>query len=459
MTSPDNPNPSEQPLNAVIVGAGSRGNKVFAELIATRDTGFAVAGVVDTNPERLQAFCARYDVPRGRAFASSEEFFAAEPFADMVFICTPDQTHYSLCREYSEHGYRIMLEKPVATTLAECLELLEVQRRCGNEIFVAHGLRYAPFFRRVKEVIDSGELGAIRHIHLTENVGHWHFAHSYVRGQWRRRDQSAPIVLTKTSHDLDLLQWLVKQPTISVTSHGSLSYFRKENAPEGATPRCVDCPLQDTCIYSATRFYLEERPEWPYDVVLGGHPESREARYQAIANGPYGHCVWLNDNDVCDSQLVLLEYESGVFGSFGMQALTAENTRKIRILFDQGELYGDVRRDSLWMSRFTGQKDQVDVTKLDLPELNDPHGGGDLHLLLALSRHIRIEPDCDTLTSLEHSLTSHVLAFLAEESRQRDNAKIPVLPTMIPAELIQSEPVALPEPLPIGEMPRSYGAL
>jgi predicted dehydrogenase len=446
MTAPRN---ATAALRAVIIGAGSRGNKVFAELMATHDTGFVVAGVVEPDEGRREAFRARYDVAAAHTFASVEDFLAAERFADLVLICTPDRTHFAICRDISAHGYRIMLEKPVATTLAECLELLAIQRRCGNEIFVAHGLRYAPFFQRVKDVIAGGTLGRIRHVHLTENVGHWHFAHSYVRGQWRRRDESAPIVLTKTSHDLDVLQWLVDQRVTSVTSHGSLSYFRPENAPEGATDRCVDCPLRDSCLYSATRFYLDARAEWPYDVVLGGGPDSREARARAIATGPYGRCVWRSDNDVCDSQLVLLQYESGIFASFEMHAHTAENTRKLRVLFERGELYGDVRRGALWISRFTGQKDQLDVEQLPLPDLGDPHGGGDLQLLLALGEHIRQGKHGDMITSLENSLASHVLAFLAEESREHGNAQIAVSPLVIPVALIQTEAVSMPEPLPL----------
>ncbi|MES2123099.1 MAG: Gfo/Idh/MocA family oxidoreductase, partial [Gemmatimonadota bacterium] len=420
------------------------------ELMATQDTGFAVAGVVEPDATRSAAFVARYGVPDRSAFASVDDFLAAERFADIVFICTPDQTHFAICRDISEHAYRIVLEKPVATTLPECLELLDIQRRCGNEIFVAHGLRYAPFFQRVKTIIASGELGAVRHIHLSENVGHWHFAHSYVRGPWRRTDQAAPIVLTKTSHDLDLLQWLVDQRVASVTSHGSLSYFRPENAPEGATARCVDCPLQDSCLYSATRFYLDERPEWPYDVVLGGAAGSREARYQAIANGPYGHCVWLNDNDVCDTQLVLLEYASGIYASFEMLAHTAENTRKLRVLFERGEVYGDVRRGVLWLSRFTGQKEPAEEERVPLPALIDSHGGGDLHFLLALREHIGHGRDANQITSLENSLASHVLAFLAEESRANDNARIIVSPLLIPAALLPEEAVLVPEALSQG---------
>lgn len=441
-----------QQLNAVVIGAGSRGNAVFAELMATQDTGFAVAGVVEPDPMRRAAFLHRYEIPGARSFASVEEFLQAPRFADAVFICTPDRTHFAICRDVSAHGYAVVLEKPAATTLADCLALLEVQQRHGNEIFVAHGLRYAPFFRTVRDLVRSGELGALRHVHLTENVGHWHFAHSYVRGQWRRADQSAPIILTKTSHDLDIIQWLVAQRVRSVTAHGSLSYFTARNAPTGATFRCVDCPHQHDCLYSATRFYLDERPEWPYDVVLGGAPESREARHQAIATGPYGHCVWLNDNDVCDSQVVVLEYESGIMATFEMHALTAENTRLLRVLCERGEISGNFGRNRLRIARFTGHKDVEQVEDIVLEPGVDHHGGGDLNLLRALHHHLTEGGDIDVLTPLRNALASHVLAFLAEDSRLMNSARVLVSPSMIPDELAVVQAQAVPAPWPPGEV-------
>ncbi len=444
---------AEQILEAVIVGAGSRGNTVFAELMATEELGYHVAGVVEPDLVRREAFVRRYGLPPERTFATLDAFLAAPRFADLVFICTPDRTHFELSEAVARQNYPIVLEKPVATTMAECLALLEIQRETGTEIFVAHGLRYSPFFQMVRQLIAEDRIGQIRHLHLTENVGHWHFAHSYVRGQWRRADQSAPIVLTKTSHDLDLIQWLMGGQVRSITSHGDRSYFRAENAPAGATPRCVDCPHQETCLFSATRFYLDERPEWPYDVVLGGAPESREARRRAIEIGPYGHCVWLNDNDVCDSQVVVLEYESGVMASFEMHALTAENTRLIRVLGERGEITGNFRRSQLRVTRFSGEKDVVESEKIPLPVFSDSHGGGDLHLLRSLHEYLVHGGGGDVITSLQSSLASHVLAFLAEDSRLLDSAKMLVAPALIPTELTLEPTPELPPPLPIEQLP------
>lgn len=411
--------------DVIIIGAGARGNRVFAELIATHETGFRLRGVVEPDAARRAAFAERYGIGPGCAFATVDELVAVPRFADLVFICTPDPTHYDVCRAVAEHGYDILLEKPLATNLPDCLALLDLQQSRGNRIFVAHVLRYAPFFRAIREIVDSGRLGEIRHLHLTENVGHWHFAHSYVRGNWRRADTSAPILLTKSSHDLDLLYWLVGRPVEAVWSRGGLHYFTPANAPPGAAERCVACPLRDECLYSATRFYLNERDEWPFDVVAPGE-NSIDARRRAIETGPYGRCVWRADNDVCDHQTVLVEFEDGLLASFGLLANTAENTRRITVHFDKGEVHGDLRRDRLEISHFTGRKDEVRLERIPLPATVDSHGGGDLELLRILGEHLETGRHEELMSSLEASLPSHILAFLAETSRQRGGIRIDV---------------------------------
>src|SRR5690606_30977675 len=310
--------------DVVIIGAGARGNRVFAELIATYDTGFSLCGVVEPDPARRAEFQRRYRIPPQRAFADIDELLAVPRFADVVFICTPDPTHFDVCRAVTAHGYDVLLEKPIATNLADCLQLLDLQHTYGNRIFVAHVLRYAPFFRRIKELIDEGRFGAVRYVQLAENVGHWHFAHSYVRGNWRRAADSAPIILTKSSHDLDILVWLIGRRVTALASQGALTYFTEANAPPDAADRCVACPRQETCLYSATRFYLNDRDEWPFDVVAPGET-SIEARRRALESGPYGRCVWRCDNDVCDVQTVTLEFDDGLIANFGLFAHTADN--------------------------------------------------------------------------------------------------------------------------------------
>jgi len=422
-------------IRVVIVGAGARGNRVFADLISRYDTGFAIAGVVEPLEVRRSAFQVQYGVPPERAFASLAEFLATPRFADIVFICTLDPTHYEICAAVSEAGYDVLLEKPIATTLPDCLALLEAERQCRNRIFVAHVLRYAPFIRRIKALVSSREYGAVRHVAIMENVGHWHFAHSYVRGNWRRADLCAPIILTKCSHDLDIIPWLVDDRVTAVSSVGSLAFFRSENAPDGAAERCVECALRDTCRYSATRFYLRDEAGWPYETIVPP-PDSLDARREAIATGPYGRCVWRSDNDVCDNQTVLLEFASGIHATLGLHALTADNTRKVTVLLDDAEITGDLYRRRLRISPFTGVPYELDEREVDLPEVEDRHGGGDLGLLRALSEHLADGTHAEIMSSLQTSVLSHVLAFLAEDSRVGGGVRLPVSDAFVPERLV-----------------------
>ncbi|MBW3534284.1 MAG: Gfo/Idh/MocA family oxidoreductase [Gemmatimonadetes bacterium] len=413
-------------LRAVIIGAGARGNRVFAELMRTTPTAWKVSAVVEPNEARRERFREAHDLPPECAFESLDALLAGPRRGDVAFVCTPDVTHYTICAAVSAAGYDVLLEKPIATSLPDCLALLDVQHTHGNRIFVAHVLRYSPFFRAIKRIIQSREYGRVRNIRLTENVGHWHFAHSYVRGNWRRRDESAPIVLTKCSHDLDILAWLLEDDRPAfVSSFGSLEYFTRENAPPEAADRCVDCPLQDTCLYSATRFYVHERPGWPYDVVTSV-PGSMEERRRAIEMGPYGRCVWKCDNDVCDNQTVTLQFESGIHAGFGLYALTADNTRQITVLMERAELTGDLHRGRLAIAELSGDKRPLPSRKVPLEVADDHHGGGDLALLQVLYEHLTTGAHRQVMTSLESSIASHVLAFLADESRMKGGSPLPV---------------------------------
>jgi hypothetical protein len=281
----------------------------------------------------------------------------------------------------------------------------------------------------VKEIVASRRHGLVRNIGLTENVGHWHFAHSYVRGNWRRRDDSAPIVLTKSSHDLDLIAWLMEEDRPAfVSSFGSLEYFTPRHAPAQAADRCVVCPLQDTCLFSATRFYAHEKPGWPYDVVAAAvaPDDVAGARRRALETGQYGRCVWKCDNDVCDNQHVTIQFESGVHASFGLYGLTADNTRRISVLMDDAELVGDLRRGELTIYHFTGRVDDIHAQTVPLPPADDHHGGGDAALLRTLHEHLTTGAHHEVMTSLASSIASHVLAFLADDSRLKAGSPLPV---------------------------------
>src|SRR5690606_5770895 len=172
-----------------------------------------------------------------------------------------------------------------------------------------------------------------------------------------------------------------------VSSFGTLSYFTRSNAPPESAERCVDCPLRDTCLYSATRFYVHERRGWPFDVIAPV-TASAEERHHAIATGPYGRCVWKCGNDGCDNQSVTVQFESGAHAWFGLYGLTSDNTRRVTVLMDRAELNGDLHRGHLTIAPFTGTTAAPAPREIPIEAADDYHGGGDAALLRALHEHL-----------------------------------------------------------------------
>ena len=258
--------------------------------------------------------------------------------------------------------------------------LLSAARASSGRLTIAHPLRHAPLFETIARLLREGRIGRLMTIDHVENIGYLHFAHSYVRGNWRRADETAPMILTKACHDLDLLAWLAGSAWTRVSSFGSLSHFRSENAPAGAPERCTDgCPVQSTCAFDAVAFYLDPGtlPAWKATVTAD---RNEPGMIDALRSGPYGRCVYRSDNDVVDHQVAIIEFAGGTTATLTVSAFSAAMTRSIRLMGSSGEISGDLLSGELTLTAFTpgaaapGVAEAVDVA-------GDGHGGGDERLL------------------------------------------------------------------------------
>jgi predicted dehydrogenase len=279
-------------------------------------------------------------------------------------------------------------------------------------------LRYTAYTDAVKRYVAEGRLGQIVGVQHLEPVGWWHFAHSYVRGNWRRLDASGPTILTKCCHDLDWLRYVVGRAAVSVSSHGGLHHFTPANRPAGAADRCLDCAVEPDCPYSATRLYLgclgdERRERWPLSIVTIDATE--EGVRQALREGPYGRCVYACDNDVVDHQVVRIDFEGGVTATLTMSAFTPGGHRRTQIMGTRGFLDGD--GDSLTYTDFlTGATETVDVTRGGADAAGG-HGGGDFGVVGAFVDAVAAGDATLIRSGARESLESHLMAFAAERSR------------------------------------------
>lgn len=413
------------PIRVAICGMGSRGKDTYAPVSEMIPEHMQIAAIAEPIEEKREYCRKRYGIPEDMCFETGEEMFSEGRLADAAFICTQDQKHVGHAVAALKAGYHLLLEKPIATSLEDVRLIQQTAEAMNRRVVVCHVLRYAPFFEEIRSAIARGDIGEVVNIQALENVGYWHQAHSFVRGNWRNEAESTFMLLAKCCHDLDYLVWLCGGARCKrVSSFGSLKHFRAENAPEGAATRCTaGCKAKDSCPYDAQKIYLTDantgilagNTGWPANI-LSVNPTEESIR-EAIEHGPYGRCVYHCDNDVVDNQIVNMEMENGIHCQLMMTAFSAHSGRTIRVLGTHGAIEGDMNTNIIELQPFGGERRSIDVRKLGKDIKG--HGGGDARLVNEFLRMLAGEDvSGGRLTTIAASAESHYIAFAAEQSRK-----------------------------------------
>ena len=260
-----------RPITLALLGTGSRGH-TFSSFAQRYPDRARVVAVADPRIDRRDALADQLGVAADKRFDDWRDLAAQARLADAVIVTTPDREHVGPACRFAELGYHVLLEKPIAPTRAGCNEVIDAVEKAGVILAVCHVMRYTAYTDRVKTILAAGRLGQLVGVEHLEPVGWWHFAHSFVRGNWRSSDQAGPSILTKCCHDLDWLRYIVGRPALRVSSRGGLHHFNADSRPAGAADRCLDCAVEPDCPYSAPRLYLgclgdPERERWPLSVV------------------------------------------------------------------------------------------------------------------------------------------------------------------------------------------------
>jgi predicted dehydrogenase len=420
------------PVSLLVIGAGERGTG-YARWARRHPDRASVAGVAEPRAARRARFAAEHGIAAGNAADDWRQLADRGKFADAVLICTQDRMHAEPVEAFAALGYHILLEKPMAPDEATCRRIVAAVEKAGVMLAVGHVMRYTPCTRAVKEIADSGQLGDIMSVQHLEPVGFWHQAHAYVRGNWRRSDLAASMLLAKSCHDLDWLQYILGKPPLRVSSFGSLAHFTAANRPEGAADRCVDCPVEASCPYSAPRLYREllDRGEyrWPLSVVIDDF--SPGALDEALRDGPYGRCVYACDNDVVDHQVVALEFPGATTATFTMTAFSKPAHRSTRLFGTRGELTGD--GETVRVYDFLTRAERL-ITPTPAGAMNtaEGHGDGDAGLMDAFTSAVATGHRELIMSGPRESLASHLTVFAAERARRGGTVET-IPPTTIPA--------------------------
>ncbi len=403
---------SRRPTTAVLIGAGQRGHFVYGRYAVDNPDRLRFVAVVDPDPARRSRFVDTH--PAARAFESVAEWLASDHRADVSVVASPDRAHHGAVVGALRTGHHVLVEKPMAATLAESVELVDAAEATKRTLAVCHVLRYTPFFSTLHDVVASGRLGDLITVEHRENLWAFHMAHSFVRGNWSNEAESTPMIVQKCCHDFDILQWNLTSSAgevVRLSSVGSLLEFRPDRAPHGATERCIaPCPIE-ACPYDARRYLNPSWRGWPVEVITDDL--SQDGRLKALRDGPWGRCVYTAGSDVVDHQVVTMELASGTSVVLVMHGHSGQEERTMRYDGTRATLRARFGKDAAIeiIDHASGRSEDVPIRAS-----TGGHGGGDTGVVEAFLHSI--ESGSPPLTSAAESLESHVLAFGAEQARR-----------------------------------------
>jgi predicted dehydrogenase len=415
----------KKPVTAILIGAGHRGN-IYADYAIQHPDEFKIVGVAEPDSKRSAKIKHKHKLKYSECFRNWKDIFSKPKFADAVIIATPDGMHTEPCLAALDAGYDVLLEKPIAPTEGECRLILEKAVNSGRIVGVCHVLRYTPYFRELKEIIDAGLIGNIISVQHLEPIEQIHMSHSYVRGKWRNSAMATPILLAKSSHDMDIIRWLVNSGARDVHCFGNLTWFTRANAPEGSTERCTGgCKVESTCAYSAKQIYLRDKKRLYVFDLPEDKSEWDEIILEKLNTTDYGRCVYRMDNDQPDHLTVNMLFNNGVTAAFSMEAHVSYEGRRTRIMGSKGDIVGDM--EAFVMTDFKTRH------QISWKMKTDAHGGGDHRLMTDWVQAVAQQDDSLLSSSIEVSIESHLLAFAAERSRlNRTVEEIKLTPSSVP---------------------------
>lgn len=412
-------------ITAAVMGFGDRG-QIYASYAKKAPEKLEIVACIDPDPVRLQKAKKMYGLREENCFADPAEFYAKDKLCDAVINATMDELHVKTTLPLLEKGYDVLLEKPITSDEAELLQLQRAAQKSGRVLMICHVLRYAPFYVRIKHILESGELGRVVNIFCSENVYIPHMLSSYVRGKWSsERGCGSGMLMAKCCHDLDMIVWLTGgMKAEEVSSFGARSVFCSANKPKNAGTRClVDCAAEPDCPYSARKLYLKNDcfPFLVWANVPGKDwnevgPAEREELLKTV--NPHGTCAY-EDKDLVDHQSVMVLFRGGVTATLNMTGGTSRPGREIHIVCERGEIEGFLESNSFVVRRYDAdlaacREERIDITE----DTSGAHSGGDLRLAADFVARVAGEKPSISCTSIDDSIAGHMLVIGAERARR-----------------------------------------
>jgi predicted dehydrogenase len=318
--------PKSKKLRVVLTGTGSRGTNTWGtELIGPYADYVEMVGLCDINQKRVAV--AKEILGIDVKTYQSEEFdkMIAEQKPDFVIVTTTDSSHVDYIVRALELGCDVISEKPIATEAEQCQRIHDTEKRTGKKVFVGFNVRYMNESMEMKRILESGEIGKIISIDYHEYLDTQHGA-SYFRRWHGKIKYSGSLLVHKSSHHFDLINWLLSADPVHVQAMGKTAFYGSNNGYRGKN--CRECDHTQTC-----PFYWDMKKD-PKSMKMYADCEDVDQYYR-------DGCVWDDKIDSYDTASVQVNYDNGTLLTYTLNAYLPYEGQYICFSGEKGRL--DVR--------------------------------------------------------------------------------------------------------------------
>ena len=309
-------------LRLAIVGTGGRGIGMYGTSVKAEYSDILeFVGLCDINPERvayarelMQVDCPVY---------TDFDRMLKETRPDMLIVATTDSTHDQYIIKGLESGIRVVSEKPMTTDERKIQAILDAERRTGNKVIVTFNMRYIPYVQKIWQVLRSGEIGRITSVDLNWYLDTSHGA-SYFRRWHGLADVGGTLLVHKSTHHFDILNYWVDSEPEEVFAYGSLDYYGQKNS-EFSHSHCRTCPHKSQC-----KFF--------WDITANPRMMSLYVDHEKHDGYLRDGCVFRKEIDIYDTMTVQYKYANDVKVSYSLTSFSPYEGYRLAINGTKGRL-------------------------------------------------------------------------------------------------------------------------
>ena len=315
-----------------IVGAGGRHQMYRRAITETYPESNRLVALCDVSEKRMALSVSEAPPQPGNGIATydASEFdrMIAEQEPDTVIVTVPDYLHHEYIVRALKAGRNVMTEKPMTVDLPKLKAVLDAQRASGKALTVTFNYRYTPARTQLKDILMSGAIGEIEAVDFRWYLDRVHGA-DYFRRWHRYKDKSGGLLVHKSTHHFDLMNWWVASTPKTVAANGKRVFYTPEMAVklglENHGERCHGCPVFHKC---------------DYRLDLAADEGLREMYLEAEDADGYlrDKCVFADDITIEDTMQVEATYANGVFLNYTLVAYSPWEGLEITFHGTKGEL-------------------------------------------------------------------------------------------------------------------------